>query len=255
MDSESRPPLEYRFAIDAFSPATIPLRRLAQYLSDLAKIMGESANVHLSRIESGSTVPVIQVDWEAEPKVRERIRAVKFNEGSPAALKAFEEINRRLIEDNANGVLIDPGNSRVISFPGRDSANQLEFGPIRQTAVFQGVPIKVGGARDTVPIHLEDGNEIHIVDASRRVAKRIADYLFVSVVRVEGKGRWIRERTGQWRMLDFLVNDFDVLKEGNIRSGVQQLRNIPAIWKEKVDPLAELMAARRGEGSDVDGID
>jgi hypothetical protein len=255
MASEDKSPREYRFEIDAFTPETIPLSRLAQYLGDLAKIMGESANVHFNRIEAGSTVPVIRVDWEAEPKVRERIRAVKFNEGSPAALRAYAEINKRLLEDNANGVLIDPGKNKVIHFPGRDNANQPEFGPIRQTAVFQGIPIKVGGERDPVPVHLEDGEEIHIVDASRRIAKQIADYLFASVVRVEGKGRWIRERTGEWKMLDFYVSDFDVLKEGNLRSDIQRLRSIPAAWKDRDDPLSELMTIRRGEGPDSNGFD
>jgi hypothetical protein len=247
MASKRKTPREYRFEIDAFSPETIPLSRLSQYLGDLARIMGENANVHLSRIESGSTVPVIRVDWEAEPKVRERIRAVKFDEGPLEARRAYKEINKRLVEDNANGVLIDPGRSKVIRFPGRDAANQPEFGPIRQSSVFQGIPIKVGGERDPVWVHLEDGETTHIVSASRRIAKQIADCLFVSVVRVEGKGRWLRDRTGEWDMLDFYVSDFEVLKDGDIRSDVQHLRGIPAAWKEVDDPLAELAAIRSGE--------
>ena len=81
MPRKPRKVCEYRFEIDAYTPETIPLSRLSQYLGDLARIMGESANVHLVRIEKGSTAPIIRVDWEAEPKVRERLRAVKFNEG------------------------------------------------------------------------------------------------------------------------------------------------------------------------------
>src|SRR5215469_3602556 len=104
---------EFRFQIDAYSPDTIPLARLSQYLGDLARMMGETANVHLARIDKGSTVPVIRVDWEAEPKVRERIRAVKFNEGPLEAQRAFREINKKLVEDNANGVLIDPGRTKI----------------------------------------------------------------------------------------------------------------------------------------------
>jgi hypothetical protein len=249
MANGGRAPREYRFEIDAFSPETIPLSRLAQYLGDLARIMGENAGVHLARVEKGSTVPILRVDWEAEPKVRDRIRAVKFGEGPLEARRAYREINRRLVEDNANGVLIDPAKSKVIRFQGRDAANQPEFGPIRQSSVFQGIPIKVGGERDPVPLHLEDGEITHIVSASRRIAKRIADYLFVSVVRVEGKGRWLRDRMGEWEMLDFYVNDFEVLKEGDIRSNVSSLRKIPAAWKRADDPLAQLTAIRSGERS------
>lgn len=237
---------EYRFEIDAFTPDTIPLSRLAQYLADLARIMGESTNVHLNRIEKGSTAPIIRVDWEAEPKVRDRIRLVKIGEGPSEARKAYKEINKKLLEDNANGFLLDPGQTKVIRFPGRDAANQLEFGPIRQTSVFQGIPIKVGGERDPVPLHLEDGEQTHILWASRRIAKAIANYLFVSMIRVEGRGRFTRDRTGEWQMLDFVVNDFDVLREGDIRHDLERLRKMPAAWKQEKDPLQKLATLRTG---------
>jgi hypothetical protein len=239
--------LEYRFEIDAFTPDTIPLSRLSQYLGDLARMMGESANVHLARVEKGSTVPVIRVDWEAEPKVQERLRAVRFDAGPLEARRAYREINRKLVEDNANGVLLDPGKGKIIEFPGRDGANQPEFGPIRQDSVFQGVPIRVGGEHDPVPVHLEDGEATHIVLAPRRIAKQIAQYLFTSVVRIEGKSRWLRNRMGEWERLDFYAQSFEVLNEGDIRSDVSRLRAIPADWKNGDDPLAELMVLRNGE--------
>jgi hypothetical protein len=240
-------PREYRFEIDTFTPETIPLSRLAQYLGDLARMMGESANVHLVRVDKGSTIPVIKVDWEAEPKVRDRLRAVKFNEGPLEAQRAYKEINRRLVEDNANGVLIDPSSTKVIRFPGRSGANQPEFGPITQPGVFQGIPIKVGGERDPVPVHLEDGDETHIVLAPRRIAKQIAPHLFTSILRVEGKGRWLRNKMGEWEMLGFTATGFEVLPDGDLRSNVDALRAIPAAWKDSDDPLADLMALRTAE--------
>ena len=179
--SPTRKPREYRFEIDAFTPETIPLGRLSQYLADVAKMMGQETNVHLSRIAKGSTVPIIRVDWEAEPKVRERLSALKVNEGPAEARRAYKEINKRLIEDNANGVLLDPALTKVIRFPGRDGANQPQFGPITQPGVFQGTPIKLGGENDPVPVHLEDGDEKHIVSAPRRIAKELAAHLFTSV--------------------------------------------------------------------------
>lgn len=240
-------PREYRFEIDAFSPETIPLARLSQYLADVARMMGQEDSVHLSRIAKGSTVPIISVDWEAEPKIRERLYAVKVNEGPAEARRAYKEINKRLVEDNASGVLIDPTSTKVIRFPGRDGANQPQFGPILQSGVFQGIMIKLGGENDPVPIHLEDGDEKHIVLASRRIAKELSSHLFTSVIRVEGTGRWQRNRMGDWEMLSFTVARFDVLREGDFRSNVEALRAIPAAWKDSADPLADLMALRTGE--------
>jgi hypothetical protein len=247
MQRKTKTVREYRFEIDAYTPATIPLSRLSQYLSDLARMMGESASVHLSRVEKGSTVPIILVDWEAEPKVRERLRLVKFKEGPKEAQNAYQEINRKLVEDNANGVLIDPSKSKVIKFLGRDAATQPEYGPIRQRAVFQGIPIRIGGELDPVPIHLEDGQDKHIVLAPRRLAKQIGPHLFTSVVRVEGRGRFVRERTGDWNMLDFYAESFEVLSEGDLKSDLSRLRAIPAAWKENDDPIGELALLRREE--------
>lgn len=241
-------PREYRFEIDAFTPETIPLARLSQYLSDISRLMGENANVHLVRIDKGSTVPVIRVDWESEPKVRERLRAVKFDEGPAEARRAYKEINKRLVEDNANGVLIDPGESRIIRFPGIAAATQIEFGPISQPGTFQGIPIKIGGESDPVPVHLEDGNEKYIVTAPRRIAKALGSHLFTSIVRVEGKARWLRNRLGDWDLLSFHVHDFEILRSGTLREQIEVLRAIPGEWKALSDPLAELAAIRTGEG-------
>jgi hypothetical protein len=247
MPRRAHKPREYRFEIDAFTPDTIPLARLSQYLGDLARMMGQESSVHFVKVESGSTVPVIRVDWEADPKVQERLRAVKFNEGPAEARRAYRELNKRLVEDNANGVLVDSDKKKIIQFPGRDGANQPEFGPISQPGVFVGTPIRIGGENDPVPVHLEDGTEKHIVYAPRRIAKQIAPYLFSSVVRIEGNGRWQRNKMGEWELLSFYATSFQALPNSDLRSGVQALRAIPAAWKRSDDPIADLLTVRTGE--------
>ena len=63
MSPRARKHREYRFEIDAFTPATVPMARLAEYVSDLATMFGNNSYVHLARIEEGSTAPVVLVDW------------------------------------------------------------------------------------------------------------------------------------------------------------------------------------------------
>lgn len=237
---------EYRFEIDAFTPASIPMSRLAEYVSDLAKMFGNNNNVHLLKIEGGSTVPVVMVEWEAEPKVRDRIKAIKNHEAPADAQQAARDIDRRLLQDNAKAVLIDPTGSKIFPFPGRENATKLEFGPVNQAGIFQGVPIKVGGENDPVPVHLEDGKDKHIVLARRSLAKDIARHLFTSVVRVEGTGRWIRHTDGEWEMLSFYASSFKVVENADIRKNISELREVPGEWKKLEDPLAELEQIRRG---------
>lgn len=238
---------EYRFEIDAYTPETIPMSRLAQYLGDLAKIMGEDASVHFVRVDKGSTVPVVQVDWEAEPKVRERIRAVKFDEGPAEPRRAYRELNRRLIEDNARGTLIDPGKSKVLRFPGRAGATQPEFGPFNQAGSLIGVPIKVGGENDPVTVHLDDGKAKHILSATRAIAKEIAEFLFTGVVRIDGIGRWYRNRMGEWELHGFNAKSVTPIADGDVIHDVEKLRAIPADWKGREDPIGELLSMRSGQ--------
>ena len=76
---------EYRLKINAYSPETMPMRRLAEYLADMAMLLGEESHVHLVAIESSSTCPVVLVDWEAEPKVIERVNRVRNGESRGGA--------------------------------------------------------------------------------------------------------------------------------------------------------------------------
>ena len=237
---------EYRFKIDAFSPTTIPMSRLAEYVSDLAKMFGNNNSVHLLKIEEGSTVPLVMVEWEAEPKVRDRIKAIKSREAPEDALQAAKDIDRRLLQDNAKAVLADPAGNNIFRFPGRENATKMEFGPVSQAGFFQGVPIKVGGENDPVPVHLEDGKDKHIVLARRSLAKDIAQHLFTSVVRVEGTGRWIRHTDGEWEMLSFHATSFKLIEDADIRKNISELRKVPGEWKKLDDPLAELEQIRRG---------
>ena len=99
---------QYRFVIDeSFTPDTLPMARLAEYMSDLSDLLGEKPSVHFVRIESGSAVLVQDVDHAAYPKVRTRVQAVKRGDAVPDAQRAYDSLNRRLAADNASGALME----------------------------------------------------------------------------------------------------------------------------------------------------
>jgi hypothetical protein len=247
MPHKPRKPREFRFTIDAFTPSTIPLLRLAEYMQDFAILLGNEKSVHPGdRLEVGSTVLVARVEWEAEPKVRERLRAVRSRNANDYALAAATRMDNRLAEDNAKGTISDPSGSKVIVFPGRDRFQMPAFGPIQQPGTFQGIPIKIGGEHDPVPVHLEDGTEKYIIHASRTLAKEIAEHLFTGVVRVEGVGKWTRTASGAWEMQSFMAQSMSVVEDADIRKNVGELRSIESGWKRARDPLQQLEQLRRG---------
>ena len=58
---------EYRFRIDGFTPDTLPMARLAEYIADLAVIFGEKELVHFVGIEKGSAILIQKIDAVAAP--------------------------------------------------------------------------------------------------------------------------------------------------------------------------------------------
>jgi hypothetical protein len=238
-------PVKYEFRIDAFTPENLPMARLAEYMADLAVLLGNVENVHFVRLRKGSTVLVHAIEWEAAPKVEERIRAVRLNEGPPDAMKAFRAIDHRLASDNAIGRLVSPTKAKVIEFPGRSRPASAAYGPFTQPGSFDGVPIVIGGKDDPVPVHLQEGDKIHLCHASRAVARRLAVHLFESVVRVTGTGRWHRDPDGVWIMDRFTITDFHTLEDEPLGDTVARLR-AAAGAAEPEDVLGELDKIRHG---------
>lgn len=237
--------IQYEFRIDAFTPETLPMARLAEYMSDLAMLLGNTEKVHFVRLKKGSATLVHNVEWEASPKVAERIRAIKQSEGSPDAMKAYGSIDRRLASDNAIGYLVAPSKDKVIEFPGRSRPESAAYGPFTQPGSFDGIPIMIGGKTDPVPVHLEEGAIVHLCYSSREIAKQLASHLFVSFVRVTGTGRWHRDPDGIWVMDRFTINDFSSLRDESLAEAVARLR-AAAGKPESEDVNSDLKKIRHG---------
>ena len=241
-------PVELRFEIRAYSPATMPMARLARYLENLANILGEAGSVHLMGIADGSTVPVLAVEWEAYPKVRKRAIDARNREGPEQAQRAMRTIERDLAADNAAyGDLVDAHGTRILRFAGTTRADAPEYGPFSHQGTLDGVPIVVGGANDPVPVHLQTHDQIYNCLATRDLARRIGAHLFTTQLRVSGVGRWFRDRDGVWTMKSFRIQDYTELGSESLVAATNRLRAIDATWKQSADPLGDLIALRESE--------
>lgn len=236
---------EYRFIIGAYNPDTLPMSRLAQYMADLARLFGRAERVHFVRLEPGSTVIVQTVEREAAPEVRNRLYALAHDEAPKDAVGAFKALNRRLADDAAVGSLRRGDGAEIIRFPGREQPAPLTFGAFNQPGALDGVLIRIGGRDDTVPVHLRDGNAIHMCNATRDMARRLAVHLYGATLRVQGNGRWERDADGGWSMKRFNITDFNELDEAPLGEVVGRLRSVEGSgWKDIDDPPAELRRLR-----------
>jgi hypothetical protein len=237
---------QYRFKIDVFSVETLPLARLADYLRELALLLGERERVHFSHLEPGSAVLVSNIEPQAEPKVAERLHQVRRGEGPKDAIEAFKTLDAMLAKDNAVAVLISPNHSNVIEFPGRTRQKPARYGPFREVGTLDGTIIRIGGRDDTIPVWLRDGGLEHHCVAREDVARRLAPYYLNGVVRVHGSGKWVREENGSWVLQQFDIVDFIVLDDSSLSDVVKTLRTVEGgKWHESDDAIRDVLNLRR----------
>jgi hypothetical protein len=242
---------EYTFRIaDSYTPDTLPMKRLSEYVAAMAKLFGEEAYVHFSGVVEGSAVLKAIVDEPARPKVSSRLYSLKTGNPAKDVLKAADELDRLLKEDNATGTLQGTDDGVVIPFLGRNKPAPLVYGPFRQSGTLEGQLIRVGGKDETVPVNLKDGDVVHTgLYCSMELAKRIAAHFLGPVLRVHGVGGWLRLEDGTWALQNFRINEFEVLDDAPLLDVVEEIRdNQSGNWHFGEAPIKDLLDERNGEG-------
>lgn len=238
------------FVIDAFTPETLPMGRLGEYLVQLSTLLGHKERVHFVEVKPGSATLVHAVEPPAYPKVRKRVHAVRSHDAPTDAIKAFDTLEHMLRADGAQAELrrrADTAPSgKLLAFPGASRALDEAYGPFSQPGQLQGIPISVGGKTTLVNVNLEDGQNVYYCEATREVALQIAPLLFYQPLRVFGTGKYFRNVDGEWEMRGFRISHFEKLDHGSLAESVERLRAITkrtALDKDIVAKLAELREA------------
>ncbi|NOJ43305.1 hypothetical protein [Bradyrhizobium australiense] len=225
------------------------MARLADYMSQLAVMLGNRERVHFSHLEHGSAVLVSRVEPQAFPTVEARIALVRRGDGPKDAMEAFKTIDTMLAKDGAVGVLMTPTEGNVIEFPGRNRPKPVKYGPFREPGTLDGRIIRIGGRDETIPVWLKHGDaEYHCSVRDEEVARRLATYYLRGVVRVFGSGKWLREESGSWTLQQFDITGFEVLDDTSIVDVIGRLRAVEgARWQESEDALSDILGLRRDE--------
>src|SRR4051812_46095878 len=107
----------YQFKLDAFTPETLPMARLAAYLAQLSLLLGNAERVHFDRLNKGSAIVQTKVEAQAVPKIETRLRQAGAADAPDDVVKSYKQLNRMLREDNATGVLRRAKGATIIRFP------------------------------------------------------------------------------------------------------------------------------------------
>jgi hypothetical protein len=218
----------YVFRIDAFSPGTLPMARLADYMAQLAKLIGHAEHTHFIGVEEGSAKLVHTVDEEDAEGVRGRLSDVAAGTGPKDALAARAKLDDLLAEDQAVGELCERGGAVILPFPGRLREKPLTFPAFRQDGAIEGQVVSIGGKDASAHAILQDGDiTLTGLTMKRGLARDLAQYLYGPKVRLTGNGRWERHPDGAWKLLEFRVEGFKTLDEKPLAEVLQELRRLP----------------------------
>lgn len=231
----------------SYTPATIPLERLGEYLVALGALLGEGANVHFDRLTESSTVVHAKVEPPAVPKVERRIRSVATGEADAATMKAAALIDDMLRDDNATGRLSGgEGNVVFVDFAGRNRPTPVPYGPIKQLGVIEGEVFRVEGRDETVHVGIMDGTKTFKLIAPAHMGQELASLFRGGLIRFHGEGTWFRHADGNWELRRFKIDRFEAqLARGPLRQAIEGLRTAGiGDWRNAADPIAQILSDR-----------
>ena len=220
------------------------MARLATYLDHLARVLGETEHVHFERLESGSAAVVHRVDAEAVERVEGRIQSIDRGDIPEDAKRSLDSLKKCLATDGATGSLLTPSGDRILHLASRKSAAE-EVPVVKQSGTLDGVLTRVGGRGTIVPVHMQQGEEIHQCEASRETARKMAPHIYGKPLRVTGNGTWERVALGNWKLRRFRIAEFHELGDGSFLEDFARLRKLGFEgWKQFDNPMEEIMRMR-----------
>jgi hypothetical protein len=243
-------PIRLSFRIDAYQPNTIPMARLAEYMVEIAAMIGERASVHFVELKPGSVQLIHDVEYEAYPKIEARALDIRNGAAPADAMKAYRTLDKKLAEDNTFGdyIVQDSGNN-ILDFPGARAPKPVSIAPVEQLTTIDGQIIGVGGRQISVnvPILIEMPDHIQPCITTRGMAKELRNFFLEEERRFHGRGQWTRDENGAWLLKTFTITSHEPLDNRPLSVLVDELRAVPSQLSEIPDPWNELMK-RRDEG-------
>src|SRR5471030_604088 len=219
------------FKIDNYTPETLPMARLVQYLAQLVSLYGSDDLVHFDKLIRGSAIVQVSVDAIAVPPVLHRLVNVTSTQPDPEAEKAYRAIDKLLRADNAVGSITRGKDTNILEFPGRTQP-ATDTITIHQPTTVDGVLIKIGGRDETIPVTLRsvEGKIINGEIRGVAQAKELSRHYMNGVLRVAGNGKWLLEALS--------IQSYEVIDSAPLDQVLFELRSVEQNgWGELENPI------------------
>ena len=229
----------------------MPMARLAEYMKEVADLIGERASVHFVELESGSVKLVHEVQHEAYQKVEARVASIHSETAPHDAINAYRALNKKLAEDNTSASYEDATTgATILDFPGVNVPKIIEIKPVSQPGTIDGQVIQVGGrqVRNKVPVLIDTGENVVSCVTSRDLAKQLRNFFLEERRRFHGNAEWTRNELGNWEIKRFEINNYEQLEQRPLSALIDDLRGVPSQISNINDVWEDLMNQRDIEG-------
>ncbi len=239
---------QFEFWIEAYSPETIAMKRLGEYMTQLGKLLGQEDRVHFDKLKGGSTTIAYKVEREAVPKINQRVNDIKRSEAANDVKYAHDTLNAMLYSDGAVAEIrqvVSGKPAAILRLAGREIPKPEKVGPFSEPASFKGELVRLEGADETKHAGIKDAQgRVWSGDMPIDLAVQMRELLF-ELVFVEGTARWIRHEDGTWELKSFHIHSCKALPKGTLEDDIKALRGIAGNkWKEMTDPIGAIRESR-----------
>lgn len=211
---------EYQLVIKDLSPETTPMSKLACYLEELAKLMGEKDKVYFVDVQKSSLAIKVSAQEDASAAIDLRLASPLSNNQSASA---FAKLQHLLALDNTTAEVKKRGQV-VLSLVPVTSQKKI-VGP-REKISIRGKLITIGGKDPSVPFSIVEQHTNLLIkgNASIDLAMNLAKHLFATL-EIDGTGTWRKsEADSEWELSDFVASEFREL------SSIPLLKSIEALY-------------------------
>lgn len=222
---------EIRWVMEGFEPDTIPMNRLAEYMTELSKLFGEEEHVRFVRVEDNCVAVVNKVVAPGSfSRIAKGLEGVANGSAPPVKLTAYGRINEMLNEDGGYAYA-KRGSAIILRFPG-----VTKIAP--EVLTIAGVATVTGylyhwseDADGWISLRLRQQSQPYArCYAPKHVGEHLRSFLS-STVRLTGKGTWVRSAKGEWSVTDLEVAHAIQLKDVSLREATNALRAIKGKWR------------------------
>jgi hypothetical protein len=229
---------ELSFVIPGYTPETMPLDRLIEYLQQIAVLLGDPTNLHLVEIRRSSVSPVLRAPKATALEARERAQMVQRGDGTRRQVEAYNRI-RRMVRRDAVGAqyegrpaLIKSADRVILEIPAAPDDSGMVDG-LRQATTIDGELIRIGGIGEDAALQVQDlsGRTLSGFTAKRSLAKELRHLLW-EPVRLNGIGIWCRNAEGAWDLSRMQVQSYERLEEEDATLTLERMRSLAVKWPE-----------------------